>query len=139
MLQQPGRFLVLPSRYHVARRNASVGRRAYAPAIALYAVIDTGDESRSRVAVEAVLEPDLPPFARKELIFALSSLAPKPFVDYPTEACRDVRFSWSLPTGLAIEPQALRVPNGFRASLGAYFLGAMLLHDLLVNAGSRPP
>lgn len=133
-LQQPDRFLVLPARYRVARYDASAGATAFGPAIALYAVLDPEDDARSRVVVEASLEPDLPPFSRRELKEALSAHARVPSLDFPTEIARDIRFDWSLPAALAIEPQALRVPNGFRASLASDLMGALLLRDLLANS-----
>jgi hypothetical protein len=134
-LQQVGRFLVVPTRYRIGRGDAAAGERAFAPAIAMFSVLDPDDDSRSRIAVEATLEPDLPPFVRQELRLALRAQAAAPEIDYPTEVARDVRFVWSLPPGLAIEPQALRIPNGFRVTLGTDLMGALLLQTLLCRDG----
>ncbi len=134
-LQQVGRFLVLPTRYRVGRSDAGADDRAFAPAIAMFSVLDPDNDARSRIAVEATLEPDIPPFARQELLQALRAFSPSPTVDYPTEAAKDLTFVWSLPPGLAIQPQALRVPNGFRVSLGTDLLGALILENLLCRDG----
>ncbi len=134
-LQQVGRFLVLPARYRVGRSDAGAGDRAFAPAIAMFSVLDPDNDARSRIAVEATLEPDIPPFARQELLQALRGLSPSPAMDYPTESAKDLTFVWSLPPGLSIQPQALRVPNGFRVSLGTDLLGALMLENLLCRDG----
>jgi hypothetical protein len=133
-LQQPGRFLVLPTHYRIARRAASAGPRAFTPAIALYAVLDPDDDTKNRVMVEAALEADLPPYSRRELLLELASYARAPELDYPTEMASDLRFVWGLPGGLAIEPQAFRVPNGLQASIATDIAGALLLRDLLAGA-----
>ncbi|WP_043345525.1 hypothetical protein [Belnapia moabensis] len=136
-IQQLGRFVALPARYRVGRSDASAGTRAFAPTIALYSALDIANETRSRVAVDAALEPDMPPFVRQELLQALRERLhiDSPAVDYPTDVAKDIVITWNFPGGLAIEGQATRAPNGFRAILTTDLLGVVLLENLLCRDG----
>ncbi len=93
-LQQPGLFLVLPAAYRITRFGHSEGSRAYRPAIAVYATIDLTAIPPSEYVVRATLQPDVPAYARRELLAKLESYALSPILQFPTEVSSVPDYKW---------------------------------------------
>ncbi|MFE5333376.1 hypothetical protein ACFRCG_44020 [Embleya sp. NPDC056575] len=135
-LQQPGRFLVLPTRYLIGRFPVSDPDHAYRPRILMYSVVDIARPTDDQATFEAVLQADIPPYAWARLTDVLtSSYAANPTLVLPTDVDMRAHFAWTV-TGLAdVRVSAVPAPDGVRASLGAALSRALLLRNLLVDTG----
>ena len=142
-LQRPGHFLVVPARYQITRFEPSEGEKAFRPAILLYSTIDAEDASNSRCVVMATLQPDLPPYVRRDLLDKLQRLHATPQVEYITQVQSDYVINWSLPTAgngaqlLHLVPQAVKLWDAFQVSFttdqeGVPQLQAMLMRGAIV-------
>ena len=135
-LSQPGHFLVLPAAYRITRYAPSEGERAYRPAIYLYSSLDADNEANNRCVVMASLQPDLPPWARKDLEVKLARLHYSPVTQYITEIDSELTYSWSLSGGLAsIQPQAAKLWDSFQVTLSTDLAGGLQLQAMLVHSG----
>jgi hypothetical protein len=135
-LSQPGHFLVQPTAYRIARYAPTEGDRAYRPAVYLYSSLDAEHEANNRCVVMASLEPDLPPWVRRELGSKLTTLHHNPVVQYLTEIDADVAYTWSLDGGVtAIDPHAAKLWNGFQATLSSDLAGGLQLQGMLRTSG----
>ncbi|HZO89435.1 MAG TPA: hypothetical protein VFB38_13980 [Chthonomonadaceae bacterium] len=133
-LQQPGRFLVLPNVYRITRYAATEGSQAYHPVIVVHSAHDATTASNNRYFFEATLEPDLPPYVRRELQSRLKAYAASPVVEYPTEIESDTAYAWVL--GVTdTQHIELKAGNAFWVSFGTDAANALILESLLKNSG----
>ncbi len=134
-LQQPGRFLVLPTEYLITRYEPAVADRSYRPAIVLYSVADDDAERTRRVVFAATLQPDVPAYARRELEGKLRTLAPTPLVVWPTELGCPVEYTWELDDRMKVQAEAVCYPDSFGVTLTTDDAGALLVRSQLQGAG----
>lgn len=134
-LQQPGRFLVVPSRYGITRFAPTEGERAYRPAVFLYSSVDAERPEANRCVVMATLEPVLPRFAREELLTKLASHAAAPVVEFVTEIDSELAYSWALSGAAGIEPKAAKLWDSFQVSLATSLDAAPQLQAMLQTGG----
>jgi hypothetical protein len=134
-LQQPGRFVVLPARYVIARHPAGTPERAYRPAILLYAVLDPADPAANQVVVQATLQPDVPPYALFRLRSALTALAPAPVLTLACDIEGTPTFDWTLVDVPTVTVSAVPAPGGIAVAFTADLAHALLLRDLLTHEG----
>jgi len=141
-LQQPGRFLVVPSAYRITRfAAAEPPERAYRPAIMIYALLGK-EPAEHRYFFRATLEADLPPFARRLLEERLEPLIPhggKLVLDYPTDPTLQnseipASFRWALPSGIDL-PEVLQTWDGFQVSLSTGLANAVAVTTLIESSG----
>ena len=141
-LQQPGRFLVVPSAYRITRFAATEpADRAWRPAIMVYALLGNGP-SENRYFLRATLEADVPPFARHLLEEKLQPLVPHAgslVIDYPTDPTLQnpeapTVFRWALPEGFDA-PEVLQTWDGFQVSLSAGLANALAVTTLIESDG----
>lgn len=132
-LQVPGRFLVLPTSYTVARFEPGDGR-AYRPALFLLANVDGEHLERSRCVVAATLEPAVSAYWRDALIAKLADeLHPTPELTWPGDLDVSPAFEWAL-TG-SVEADSVRTPEGFQVSLSTGVDGVLLLKSMIERNG----
>jgi len=134
-LQQPGRFLVVPTVYLITRYEPTVADRAYRPAIILYSIADDDAERTRRVVFAATLQPDVPIYARRELEAKLRTLSPAPRVEYPTELGCPVKYTWAVDARMNVQVETLCYPDSFGVSLTTDDAGALLVRSQLQTAG----
>jgi hypothetical protein len=135
-LSQPGRFLVLPATYRITRYAAGEGDRAYRPAVYLYSSLDAENQANNRCVVMASLQPDLPPWTRKDLAVKLVRLHHSPVVQYITEIESELNYTWSLSGGPAlIEPRAAKLWDSFQVTLSTDLAGGLQLQGMLAHSG----
>jgi hypothetical protein len=138
-LTQPGRFLLLPTRYRITRYGPGEPTdRAYRPAAMLYGLLQP-DPTQNRYYLTATLEPDVAPFQRAALIESLRPLSPaglQPVLDLPTDpVCAASRsYQWVLPGGFAT-PEVLQIQDGFQVSVSIGLDDALLLTQLIEHSG----
>jgi hypothetical protein len=138
-LQQPGRFLVVPTAYRITRYAASeASDRAYHPVILIYALIAENSED-SRYFFAATVEPDVPDSMRRELRASLESLSPSgvlPALDFPTDPVvqATTTFAWAVPDGIEA-PQVTQVWNGFQVSVSTDLLHGVFLKEIVEHSG----
>ena len=130
-LQQPGRFLIVPASYAIARFPADHGERAYRPALTLYAALDPSNDRNNRVVYRATLEPVLPVNLRRSLLTKLQREAPSPIIDLPTAIPADVDCAWTIGSALGVEATTLKTPEGFQVALTCDVASALLLKELI--------
>jgi hypothetical protein len=138
-LQQPGRFLVVPATYRITRYGPEEpSTNAYRPVVAIYAVLGSsaGD---ARYVLTATLQPDIPPFARRDLAERLRLLTPQgtePILDFPTEPAvqAQVTYRWAKPDTV-VEPVVLLGWDGFRVSVSTGLRDALLLTTIMETSG----
>jgi len=116
-LQQPGRFLLVPARWSIARFAASDPDRAYRPSILVYSTVDAGSAANSRCAVLASLVPDIAPAKRRALNRSLLTLAQQPIVTLVNEIDATLGYAWPLPADLGIDVQAAKLFDSFQVTL----------------------
>ncbi|WP_410667915.1 hypothetical protein [Amycolatopsis sp. cmx-4-68] len=136
-LQQPGVFLVVPTRYRITRFSPDERpERAYRPAIVIYAVLNPPDP---RYHISATLEPDLPPDVRRDLEHRLIAYSPTGFpprLVLPTDPAVQAtdRYTWA--TGAADDvPQVRRVADSLQVTLSTGLANALLLTRMIEGAG----
>ena len=86
-LQQPGRYLVVPTLYRVVR-YAATEVRAFRPALMVYVTVDPANLLNNRVALRAALMPDIAPYLRRrlrKLLRAYAALSFEAVIEYPTD------------------------------------------------------
>jgi hypothetical protein len=130
-LQRPGRFLIAPKTYSLTRFGPNEGEKAFRPAVFLYTTIDAEHPENSRCVVMASLQPDLPPFKRRELIERLHRLHAAPVIEYLTEIEAEVSDTWAVPTDLRVEPTTARLWDSFQVSLATDVDGVPQLRTML--------
>jgi hypothetical protein len=133
-LQQPGRFVVLPKRFVVARRSAG-DLGAWQPAILLYSLIDAEDPNGNQVVVDTTLAPDVPPWAMASLRAALRHYAPDPIVELATDVECTPAFTWTVVGIDAIHINATLVAGGLRVGIQSDLAHALLVRDMLEHSG----
>lgn len=134
-LQQPGRFLVMPAEYLITRFEPDVTGRAFQPAIIVYSVLDPENEANNRIVFQASLQPNLPPYLRREILATLTAHASDPVIEYPTEITSGVEYAWTVDQSINVEPTVVRTPDAMQVSLSTDLPGAFLLRTLLENGG----
>ena len=134
-LQQPGRFLMVPTAYRITRFARSASPNAYRPAVAVYSALDPVNAGNNRVVFHATLQPDVPPDERRALRARLRAESPNPQVEFPTEITADWDYVWTLGAGASVAATALRTPDGFQVTLATDLAGALLVKTMLQTAG----
>jgi hypothetical protein len=140
-LQQPGRYLVLPTTYRVTRyAHTEPPERRGRPAAMIYALVgDTPDQSTYWFT--ATLEPDVPEGVRARLVADLASLAPAgviPALDFPTDPAvgATVSYTWAVPDGVGT-PVTHALWNSFQVSLSTSLYQGVVLKELIEHSGVR--
>lgn len=134
-LQQPGRFLILPSHYRITRYAPTMGDKRYRPAIAVYSSLDAAIPSNNRVFFQATLQPDLTPLVRRQLRDKLTAYAPDPILEYPTEIVAETEYAWTVDQAVNLDLAVVRAPDSFQVSLSTDLAGALLAQTLLQKSG----
>ncbi len=136
-LPQPGRFLVLPRAYRIAR-YAPGHERAYLPAAMVYAVLDPDTVADNRYRFVATVEPDIPPFAVRALRAALGlGYAPPASIqlDLPTDAATAVALP-SMPVASALaQPRFTVAGTGVQVVLECQIADALVLRSAIEAGG----
>jgi hypothetical protein len=140
-LLQPGRFLVVPTRYVITRYAATDPKRAYRPVILVYSTLDAERPEMNRVFFDATLQPDLPADARRALLARLASMAQQPIIEYPTEIASTVQYSWTVDARINVAPSVRQAPDSFQVTLATDIPGTLLLRSMLevggIHGGAR--
>jgi hypothetical protein len=134
-MQQPGRFLVLPTTYRVTRYAASDPERAYRPAVCVYSSLDLTTPSNNRVIYVATLQPDIGPHLRCRLMERLRAEASSPVIEYPTQVIAETSYGWTVGSGLLVDCRVVKAPDHFQVSLATDLAGALLLRSIIESAG----
>ncbi|MEH7754761.1 hypothetical protein V7457_27220 [Bacillus toyonensis] len=128
-LQQPDKFLILPTFYRIGRYDPNTGEQsAYRPRILFQSVIDVNIPANNGFRFHIMLTPDLPRYVRKELEWKLLSLSKKPIVDYPTQ----LDSQYELRMGEIII-HASKVLESFHVTMDVNLANAMLLRDMMTK------
>src|SRR5262245_25965079 len=140
-LQVPGRFLVVPAAYTIARFEPG-DSRAYRPAIFLFSSIDAVHPERSSCVAMATLQPGIPPFRRRELLEVLRAHHhPNPTLEWVTELAVAPEYDWALveaaTSGSGVQPAGAKTPDGFQVSLATGLNGVRQLAAILEHGGVR--
>lgn len=132
MLQQPGRFLVVPAAYGLTRHGPGTGERSYRPCVALYGVFDPADPTTTRLALDGTLQPDLAPHELDELRTRLGTLAADPRILLPTEIEGvTATFDWAVP-GARSTHSTVVLPGGLvRLGVDTDLADWLLMHQQL--------
>lgn len=131
-LQQPGRFLVLPARYVITRHSPGTPD-AYKPRLLLYSDEDPTRASRTPIILNADLQPDILPHARRELDLKLASRAQAPVIEYPTAIEASTAFVFHAMDSTPVS--AFRTPDSFSISISATAAEWPLLFTRLKTGG----
>jgi hypothetical protein len=134
-LQQPGRFLVLPTSYCITRYSPADQSRAYRPVILVYSSIDAMTPANNRVLFGATLQPNLPLYTRRELLAKLAAHALDPRIDYPTSIDAAIDFAWTVGSSVNITPSPVTTHDGFQVTLATDLAGALFLRNILQTSG----
>lgn len=136
-LQQPGQFLIVPTRFCIARHINTEGEQQ--AAILLYSHLDLQSPASSRIQLDVTLQPDIPIHLLRQLHDALSALAPEPQVFYPTDIPTDsVDVIWNLDDQISDEriTNTLNAAGPFmRANFRVQFLRWPLMQNMLEHGG----
>ncbi len=134
-LQQPGRFLLVPSRWSIARFAADDVDRAYRPSILTYSTIDPAVRENNRCAVLASLMPDISPAKRRALARSLAALAQQPIVTLINEVDAALEYAWPLPSNIGVDVRVAKLFDSFQVTLGASIDSMAQLHAMLRTSG----
>ena len=136
-LQQPGRFLVQPTAYRVARYSSQHPTLAFRPAMMLYGAL-TDERDKDRYTLSATLIADVSAARLALLRSALVAFSPAgviPTIFWPTDPSTGAvtAASWSAPG--TIPPETLVVINGVTVSFAANATDALLLSAMIGHGG----
>lgn len=134
-LQQPGRFMVVPTTYRITRYAASDPAKAYRPAILVYSLLDANNPSDTKSLFTATLQPDIPPYAQRELRAKLAKWAQVPIISYPTEVESQVAYTWGIVGLLQGLPAVAKMDDSFQVTLATDLTNGVLLLRLLQTSG----
>ena len=134
-LQQPGRFLLVPSRWSIARFAVDDVDRAYRPSILVYSTLDPAVPENNRCAVLASLIPDISPAKRRELTRSLAALAQQPIVTLINEIDAVLEYAWPLPANIGIDVRVAKLFDSFQVTLGAGIDSMPQLQAMLRTSG----
>lgn len=134
-LQQPGRFLLLPSSYQITRYSPGVAEREYRPALLVYAALDADDPENNRIRFEAMLGPTITPYDQQELHRRLLAEAQNPVIELPNMLTRNTEFRWNVTTTPAVEAVTSATPDCLHTALTTDIASALLLKTLIQNTG----
>jgi hypothetical protein len=133
-LPQPGRFLVLPACYRITRYAPGM-IRAYKPDILVYSTLDLANPLNNSVTFQAALQPDIPFYARRELLSRLSSYASNPTLVYPTEIECELEYVWTVDSRIRATINAVRTPDSFQIGISTDPVSTPLLKTILEISG----
>lgn len=138
-MQVPGRFLVLPKAYTVARFAAG-DARAYRPALFMFSNIDAVHPDRTRCVVMATLQPAVSTYWRARLLDDLKlHQHPDPQLEWPTELSVTPDVTWAIasagPAAGLITAVVAKTPDGFQISLATGIDGILQLKAILEHGG----
>lgn len=134
-LQQPGRFVLLPTRLVVGRYPPEHPSTPFAPAILLYALLDPDNPANNQVAVQASLIDDVAPYARARLGARLRRYAANPVLVDVTEIEATPSFTWTVLGIPSVSVPAVLGPGGVQVSVQCDLAHALLLRDMLDRDG----
>ncbi|WP_098961660.1 hypothetical protein [Bacillus wiedmannii] len=128
-LQQPEKFLILPTFYRIGRFDLNAGeQKAYRPSILFQSVIDVNIPANNSFRFHIMLTPDLPRYVRKELESKLLSLSTTPIIDYPSQ----LDSQYELKMGEMIM-HASKVVESFHVTMDVNLANAILLRDMMTR------
>jgi hypothetical protein len=137
-LQQPGRFLLVPTTWRVGRYGAGVVERAFRPMMMLYATLDN-EPAKDRYNLTATLVADVGAAQLARLRAVLAAHAPAHVaVDLvlPTDSfvAARVSFAWTVPDGMPA-PQTSVVADSFTVTMTMDAKAALLVIAAIGHAG----
>ncbi|MET0406118.1 MAG: hypothetical protein ABW123_27115 [Cystobacter sp.] len=134
-LQVPGRFLVVPDVYTIARFEPG-DSRGYRPAIYLFSSVDAVHPEQGSCILMATLQPGVPAFRREQLLELLRrQFHPHPSLEWPTELDTTPVYDWALSGANPIQPGVAKTPEGFQVSLSTPLVSALQLKSIVEHAG----
>lgn len=134
-LQQPGRFLLVPTTYRITRYHPSESDRAYLPIIFVFSSLDSEDPENNHVIFDMILQPDIPRHVLQELKVNLTSYSHQPVIEYPTQIMNESEYVWAIDSSINIRPNVERDSNFLHVTLTTDLTGALLTRDLLEKSG----
>ncbi|MGW3151854.1 hypothetical protein ACWDG1_46160 [Streptomyces sp. NPDC001177] len=130
----PGRFLVVPSRFGVARGGPADGERAYRPKLLLCSAVDAQNPSLLRCLLAGALEPDLPPYVRSSIRAELGRIEhPAPHLEWWPPGSGDPTIQWALPAGVDVD--TVLESRGLSVVLSCDLAGFLVLKTMLERGG----
>jgi hypothetical protein len=137
-LQQPGRFLLVPTTWRVGRYGPRAADRAYKPMMLLYAQLGD-DPAADRYSLAATLVPDVGAAQLAGLRAALEPLTPaKAALDivFPTDpfVAARVTFAWAVPESMPV-PETLVVADSFTVTMAMNGPAALLVTAAIGGTG----
>ena len=134
-LQQPGRFLLVPTRWSIARFASDDPQRAYRPTILVYSTIDAEVPINNRCAVLASLVPDISPAKRRALMRALGALAQTPALTLINEIDAELEYAWALPASSGMDIRVAKLFDSFQVTVGTGIDTMAQLQAILRTSG----
>lgn len=134
-LRQPGRFMLVPLHFEVARYAPGTPEREYRPALIVYAALDADQPENNRIRFEAMLGPSLSPYEVEDLRRRLLLEAVSPVLELPNMLAQRTEFSWNLTATPPIEAVTSTTPEGLHTALSTDLASALLLRTLIQNTG----
>lgn len=133
-LQQPDRFLVVPAYYRITRySSSSEDTKAYRPDILVYSTTSSENSSSDLIVFYAGLEPDIPPYVRRDLQEKLEEIALEPKIEYPTQISADTEYKWNIPGNANVN--TVKTPEMFQVSIETDIPGVMIIKNILSTSG----
>jgi hypothetical protein len=132
-LQQPGRFLLVPTRFVIGRYGARELERAFRPTIMLYSTVDADQPANNQCVALASLAADVSPVARARLMRELAQFAEQPVLSLVNEIQAEVSYEWAAASGFAVS--TVRQHDGFQVSIGSKIDFAPQLQAMLEAGG----
>ncbi len=114
---QPHRYVMAADHWRISRREPEGTPEDYRPTAVVYAALDP-DPDNVRVAVEFLLQPDVRPYQRRELLGRIRAEHPHAEVVWPTDLLgTQIEFDWIALDTLTSEHTTTALPGG-RISVG---------------------
>ncbi|NRO98514.1 hypothetical protein GWC77_21555 [Paraburkholderia sp. NMBU_R16] len=129
-LQQPGRFLVMPTTYRAGRYSLLDGDKAFRPMLMVYGVLDP-DPANDRYFIAATLVADVSACKMALLRRALCDQVPAnvvPSIVLPTDPFvgATLSYAWAVPAGVAT-PECLNAVDAITVTMSMSMTDAAIL------------
>lgn len=137
-LQQPGRFLVMPTTYRVGRYSALDADKAFRPMLMVYGVLDP-NPANDRYFIAATLTADVSAYKMALLRRALRDQVPAnvtPSVVLPTDPFvgATIAYAWAVPAGVAT-PECLNAVDAITVTMSMSMTDAAILTTQIERNG----
>jgi hypothetical protein len=140
-LQQPWRFLLLPSEYCITRYEKSENVNSYKPILFIYSLIDAENPDNNRITFSSTLQANIPIYILQDILSRLKKYTFRsPVLEFPTDIPSEITYEGALSSSASESIDlkssvALGFDGSFQIHINTDLANALLLKSMLEHGG----